>query len=249
MKRRYVLDGDAFATLEESAKHFSHVVLHEYRWSGNLDAFNDLLRGGFGTPDDGFVLVWQNHQKSRRDLGHVETARRLERLLSSCHPSNRACVRQHLEAARRGEGPTLFDEIVEIIRDHGEVVSKQKMVSNSCWNSYEAPVSSRMNCLSNANGMNDRCSWTLSTIGNGSGIRQRHRLGSRVESTDMAERPRAVELMGTDLGNDDLRYLRPGRAVFMARFQSRSSSDWPVEPPNGVLSCEHTATSTQSGAG
>ena len=120
MKRRYLLDGNAFATLEEFADHFSTVVLQDYRWRGNLDAFNDILRGGFGTPEDGFVLVWQHHQKSRRDLGHVETTRRLERLLSSCHPSNRACVREQLEAARRGEGPTLFDDIVEIIRDHGK---------------------------------------------------------------------------------------------------------------------------------
>jgi RNAse (barnase) inhibitor barstar len=120
VKPRYVLDGDAFATLGEFADHFSRVVLQDYCWHGNLDALNDILRGGFGTPDDGFVLVWHHHAKSRRDLGHVEAARRLERLLSSCHRSNRDSIRQRLDAARRREGPTLFDEIVEIIRDHGE---------------------------------------------------------------------------------------------------------------------------------
>ncbi|MCP3977199.1 MAG: hypothetical protein GY720_22140 [bacterium] len=25
-------------------------------WGRNLDAFNDILRGGFGTPEDGFVV-------------------------------------------------------------------------------------------------------------------------------------------------------------------------------------------------
>jgi hypothetical protein len=27
-------------------------------WGRNLDAFNDILRGGFGTPEDGFVVRW-----------------------------------------------------------------------------------------------------------------------------------------------------------------------------------------------
>jgi hypothetical protein len=41
------------------------------------DAFNDILRSGFGTPEGGFTLP------------------------------------------REGEGPTLFDLIVEVIRQHG----------------------------------------------------------------------------------------------------------------------------------
>ncbi|HEY7372734.1 MAG TPA: barstar family protein [Polyangia bacterium] len=44
-------------------------VLREHTWRGNLDAFNDILRGGFGTPDGGFVLVWQDHATSQHRLG------------------------------------------------------------------------------------------------------------------------------------------------------------------------------------
>jgi hypothetical protein len=84
-KTEYVLDGSAFATLEEFSEHFSERVLRDYKWRGNLDAFNDVLRGGFGTPDGGFVLVWRDHALSRSRLG-----------------------------------PTMFDLLVEIIRDHGE---------------------------------------------------------------------------------------------------------------------------------
>ncbi len=69
MKRRYVLDGSRFATLGEFARYFSETVLEGYQWRGNLDAFNDILRGGFGTPEGGFVLVWRNHDRSRRALG------------------------------------------------------------------------------------------------------------------------------------------------------------------------------------
>jgi hypothetical protein len=34
---------------------------------------NDILRGGFGTPDDGFTLRWKNHDISRQRLGYRET--------------------------------------------------------------------------------------------------------------------------------------------------------------------------------
>lgn len=112
-------DGKAFTTLEEFAAHLSAVVLQGHEWRGNLDAFNDVLHGGFGTPDDGLVLVWRDHAISTRRLGHAEMARRFERLLETCHSSNVARIQAELESARAGRGPTLFDLLVEIIRDHG----------------------------------------------------------------------------------------------------------------------------------
>ena len=119
-KTEYVLDGSAFATLEEFSQHFSVRVLRGYHWRGNLDAFNDVLRGGFGTPDGGFVLVWRDHALSRSRLGHREMVNRLERIRQTCHLSNVAQVDSELVAARQGLGPTIFDLLVEIIRDHGE---------------------------------------------------------------------------------------------------------------------------------
>lgn len=117
--RTYIIDGKHFATLAEFAAVFSKTVLGDYTWNGNLDAFNDILRGGFGTPDGGFTLVWQNSAKSRRDLGHPETARWYETNIRTCHPTNTERVQQELEAARRAEGETIFDWLVEIIRTHG----------------------------------------------------------------------------------------------------------------------------------
>ena len=58
-------------------------------------------------------------------LGFVEEVSRqlldLESVLTSCHPSNRREVRRELRAARRGEGPTLFDLLVEIIEPHSRL--------------------------------------------------------------------------------------------------------------------------------
>ena len=113
-----VVDGTRFSDLDGFAREFSR-LLSGYTWRGNLDAFNDVLRGGFGTPEDGWVLKWIGSETSRTALGHPETARRLERLLPGVDPSNRAAFEARLDEARRGEGPTLFDEIVAIIREHG----------------------------------------------------------------------------------------------------------------------------------
>jgi RNAse (barnase) inhibitor barstar len=68
-KPQFTIDGIEFSTLDEFAKLFSSRILRIHEWHGNLDAFNDILRGGFGTPEEGFVLIWKNHKASRRRLG------------------------------------------------------------------------------------------------------------------------------------------------------------------------------------
>jgi hypothetical protein len=118
MKPVLVIDGSRFKDFAGFVREFS-TLLPDWAWNGSLDAFNDILRGGFGTPEGGFVLCWLNADTSRQALGWPETIAYIERKLERCHPSNRESVRQDLEGARRGEGQTLFDLIVEIIRDHG----------------------------------------------------------------------------------------------------------------------------------
>jgi RNAse (barnase) inhibitor barstar len=116
----YIIDGREFSTLEEFAEHFSSRVLEgSHQWRGNLDGFNDILRGGFGTPEEGFQLVWEHSDLSRRTLGYAETSRQLESRLQRCHPSNRNAVAAELQDAIDGKGPTVFDWLLEIIQDHG----------------------------------------------------------------------------------------------------------------------------------
>lgn len=64
----YEIDGAKFATLDGFYDEVSRVLIPNAVWGRNLDAFNDILRGGFGTPDDGFVLRWKNHQLSQERL-------------------------------------------------------------------------------------------------------------------------------------------------------------------------------------
>src|SRR5438034_8914852 len=93
------IDGRDFSTLEEFYGVVTRVLIPGAEWGHNLDAFNDILRGGFGTPEGGFVLRWKNSQLSRERLGYDETVRQLESRLSRCHPSNRTFVREDLKQA------------------------------------------------------------------------------------------------------------------------------------------------------
>jgi RNAse (barnase) inhibitor barstar len=113
------IDGAQFSDLETFYRHVSDRLIPGAEWGHNLNAFNDILRGGFGTPEDGFILKWVNSERSRQMLGMPETIRFLELTLQRCHPSNIASVKADIEAARRGEGQTLFEILVDIIRSHG----------------------------------------------------------------------------------------------------------------------------------
>jgi RNAse (barnase) inhibitor barstar len=114
-----VIEGDNFSTLEEFYDEVERVLIPGAAWGRNLDAFNDILRGGFGTPEGGFVLRWRHSSRSSERLGYVETVRQLQSRLTRCHASNRAAVAEELEQAKQGIGPTVFEWLTEIIRDHG----------------------------------------------------------------------------------------------------------------------------------
>lgn len=115
----YHVDGERFSTLAEFYEEISRILIPGAGWGHNLDAFNDILRGGFGTPDEGFILIWQNSQVSEKRLGYPETVRQLERRLERCHPTNRRSVKAQLRNAQNNKGATVFDWLVEIICGHG----------------------------------------------------------------------------------------------------------------------------------
>jgi RNAse (barnase) inhibitor barstar len=114
----YEIDGENFSTLEEFYDEVSRVLVPGTSWGRNLDAFDDILHGGFGTPEDGFTFRWTNHDLSRQRLGYPATERQLELRLERCHPENRDHVRDDFVQARAHSGLTVFDWLVEIIDGH-----------------------------------------------------------------------------------------------------------------------------------
>lgn len=117
--KEFIIDGSRFSTLEGFYEEISRVLIPDASWGHNLDAFNDILRGGFGTPDEGFMIRWSQSALSREALSYSETVRQLKLRLARCHPTNKKDVSSKLALAESGEGQTVFDWLVEIIRRHG----------------------------------------------------------------------------------------------------------------------------------
>ena len=67
----YEIDGERFTTLKEFYDEIDR-VMQLAPWGRNPNAFNDILHGGFGTPDEGFVIRWKNHAISKERLGYTE---------------------------------------------------------------------------------------------------------------------------------------------------------------------------------
>lgn len=119
MTKEYVIDGSKITSLDAFYDEISRALIPGHKWGRNLDAFDDILSGGFGTPAEGFTLRWSQASFSKEKLSYAETSKYLEVKLRRCHPSNREAVRVELTQARAKAGPTLFDWLVQIIHDHG----------------------------------------------------------------------------------------------------------------------------------
>ena len=95
----------------------------DWKIGRNLDAFNDVLRGGFGIHDyqQRIRLKWINVRKSELDFGYEATVERLNEILLNCHPSNTESVKEEIELAKSRQGPTLFQLITSIIENHEHI--------------------------------------------------------------------------------------------------------------------------------
>lgn len=124
MEKSFVIDGNNFSDYEGFCDEFSRVILtNKYHWTGNLNAFNDILFGGFGDiqPGECYTIVWKNVKKSKVDLGYPETVCQLKITLKNCQPSNKDFIQEELKNAEHNIGPTIFDWLIEIIYDNNNV--------------------------------------------------------------------------------------------------------------------------------
>ena len=118
-KPAFEINGARINDLESFYDEVEKALIPDAVWGRNLNAFNDILRGGFGTPDGGFVLVWKHHKLSRERLGRQYTLRSMKQMLGSPYAESVAFAREKIIELRSGGGTTEFERLVEIIRIHG----------------------------------------------------------------------------------------------------------------------------------
>ena len=94
-ERVIIINGDNFSDLEGFYTEIDSVLTNDLDWKTghNLNAFNDLLCGGFGVHeyDESIKIVWENSDKSKRDLNKLQA------------------------------GQTIFDILVDIIKGHEHI--------------------------------------------------------------------------------------------------------------------------------
>lgn len=86
-KLTLVIEGANFNNLDGFYKETDQLLTGGGRSGRNLDAFNDLLRGGFGVFDYGspIKIVWNNFARSKQQLGRETTDTLVEIIRSHEH--------------------------------------------------------------------------------------------------------------------------------------------------------------------
>jgi len=103
------------------------------KYKHNINAFGDLLIGGFGfhKPGEPIKIIWKNFAESRRTLGYTPIIRNLEsniarydkpRFTSRGDIYGVDKMKYQLEMAKRGKGETMADYIVSYILEQENCV-------------------------------------------------------------------------------------------------------------------------------
>ena len=124
-KQTIVINGDNFVDLESFYDEIDRVFTKDLEWDTghNLDAFNDLLRGGFVVYEYGeqIKLTWKNISKSKGDLGLETTKKWYEQIIEQNKIENQQYFKDKLKELTEDNGQTLFDIILEIISGHENI--------------------------------------------------------------------------------------------------------------------------------
>ena len=87
----FILDGNKFSNIEGFYNEIDTLLTKDidFKTGHNLNAFNDLLRGGFNVHElnEPITIKWINYNKSKKDLGDKTILKILEIMLD-CDETN-----------------------------------------------------------------------------------------------------------------------------------------------------------------
>jgi hypothetical protein len=121
MKPEYILDGRRVTTLEAFHEEIGRVLLAGRPPSDDPDTLDALLGGEYGRLPESFRLVWRDAGVAREALGYDGTVNHFLKRLRDCPPTVLIKTAWALRAVLRGQGPTLYDRLVETIRRYPNV--------------------------------------------------------------------------------------------------------------------------------
>lgn len=120
-----VLEGNNIHDIASFYEEINRVFMAEESWSlgSSLDALDDMLYGAYGAAqgDAPVVLVWNNIEKNRAELGVAATLAFYRDKLEHPERFNVAHIRRQYDALTRGAGPSFFDLVLEIFAAHPRI--------------------------------------------------------------------------------------------------------------------------------
>ncbi|AZI33093.1 barstar family protein [Kaistella carnis] len=123
--KNIIIEGKHITDIETFYKEINRVFMQNEDWdiSQSLDAFNDLLYGGFGEikGNEPLQLIWKNFEENKKQLGFNATKTFYEGKLQAPETYNIDFVREKIKELESGKGRTYFEIILEIISDHSNI--------------------------------------------------------------------------------------------------------------------------------
>ncbi|GAB4027456.1 barstar family protein [Spirosoma koreense] len=125
MIKQIEINGNAINDIASFYEEINRVFMGGESWliSQSLDAFNDLLYGGYGILQgaQSVEIVWRHIAHSRDTLGYQTTRSYYLDKLRPGSPYDKKLFEEKLSALENGVGETYFDSIMAIIAEHPKI--------------------------------------------------------------------------------------------------------------------------------
>lgn len=123
--QQFIINGKDITGISTFYSEVNRVFMANENWyiAESLDAFNDLLYGGFGSIQTGATaqLIWKDISVSKAALGYDATMRYYDEKLQPGSPFNKKHFEEKRAGLQLGSGQTYFEIIVEIIGQHPNI--------------------------------------------------------------------------------------------------------------------------------
>lgn len=130
MEKNLIIEGDEIYNIASFYEEINRVFMPNEDWKigESLDAFSDLLYGGFGEikGNEPIKFIWRNIEKSKIALGLEITQAFYKDKLSNPGLYNVQWIQDKLNALEKGEGQTYYEIIIEILSAHPNIELLEK---------------------------------------------------------------------------------------------------------------------------
>lgn len=125
MSKEIIIDGNQIHDIKSLYEEINLKFMQGEDWQlgESLDAFDDLLYGGFGAikGDEPINLVWKNFENNREVLGFDLTLNFYENKLKQPQIFNKKIIEDKIQKLKNTGRDTYFDIILEIIASHSNI--------------------------------------------------------------------------------------------------------------------------------